>query len=173
MPSFKVEEVEAVDFDLRPYADAHGVVPEPTEGQINTLIKGLGAYLGEDLYNAEPPEDGESEDGESDSPTEREGLRRFQTMVEQRPAANKAVAECCSNVITEDQIAKLPFRVFIQFIFFLRDALIVPEAVSGDSTPPTAGESNPDTGSSVENSDSLSPTSTPSEAPSTSSSAVA
>lgn len=164
MPSFKVEELEAVEYDLRPFADSHGTIPEPNEQKIRAFIRGIMGYVGEDLDEVA------TEEAAAEKLREEGSMKMFERMADNRPAANKAVAELCSDSPSEEDVAKLPFRVFMQFVFYLRDEVLSPEVLGGDSTPPSPGTASSSTGSSGGSTASPSPQQTPSEETSTPSS---
>lgn len=158
MPNFQIETLEAVEYDFRPLVDAHGTIPEPSEARIRAFVSGMAGYTGEDLEE------------EGDSSPEESGYKMLERMAEHRPDANKAVAEFCSGSPSEDEVAQLPFRVFLQFVNYLRDSVMNPEVLGGDSTPQSPDTTSPSTSTSEKNTDSPSPPPEASNEPSTQSS---
>lgn len=147
MPNFQIETLESVEYDFRPLVDAHGIIPEPSEARIRAFVSGMAGYTGESLEDNEVPEEG---GGES-------GYKMLERMAEHRPDANKAVAEFCSGFPSEEEVGKLPFRVFLQFVNYLRDSVMNPEVLGGDSTPQSPNTTSPSTSTSEKNTDSPSP----------------
>ena len=49
MAGFKATQVEGLDYDLRPYVDAHGTVPEPSDDLVEAFYYGLANVLKEAL----------------------------------------------------------------------------------------------------------------------------
>lgn len=160
MPNFQIETLESVEYDFRPLVDAHGIIPEPSEAHIRAFVRGMAGYTGENLEGNEVPEEG---GGES-------GYKMLERMAEHRPDANKSVAEFCSGSPSEEEVGKLPFRVFMQFVNYLRDNVLNPEVLGGDSTPQSPDTTSPSTSTSEKNTDSPSPPPEASNEPSTQSS---
>ncbi len=128
MPGFVADGVvEALDWDFRPYVNAHGTIPEPTDKQIAAFLSGMKAVFKE--AKADLPQDIDLEDpgmllGAIDS---------LDPEVQIRAMSKVAVvyAALCSDTPTEQEISKLPMRVRTIFFNWLQQEVMAPEAATG------------------------------------------
>lgn len=128
MAGFKAEGVvEALDYDFRPYVNAQGTIPEPTDKQITTFMVGLKKTY-EDA-KGEVPEDADLSDpiaalDSLDPEAQMAGLTHL----------NGIYAELCSGTPSAEQISQLPLRVRGIFFAWLQGEVMAPEAVPGGGT---------------------------------------
>jgi hypothetical protein len=125
---FKAEGVvEALDYDLRPYVQAHGTIPEPTDRQIAAFMAGVKATFKE--AQKDLPDGIDLED-----PVSMLGALDDLDPDVQINAMNKlsgVYAELCSNTPTGEQISQLPMRIRTIFFNWLQQEVMAPEAVTG------------------------------------------
>lgn len=128
MAGFKAEGVvEALDFDLRPFVQAHGTIPEPTDRQIAAFMAGV-----KDTFQAaqkDLPEGVDLEDpvsmlGALDDLDPEIQIRAMNKL-------NEVYAELCSDTPTAEQIGQLPMRIRTVFFNWLQQEVMAPEAVTG------------------------------------------
>ena len=125
---FDAGEIKQIKYNLRPYVDAAGVVPEPDSPRLNKFIKRI------TLLSAATSEEGEAAEqlakgGEPDlTKIDREELEK---LLDQNAVAEdelrQAVADLCNGSPTPEQIKNLPTRVFTAFFNYLLKKLS-PEA---------------------------------------------
>lgn len=125
---FDAGEIKQIKYNLRPYVQADGIVPEPDSPRLNKFIKRV------TLLSAATAEEGAaaealSEGGEPDlTKIDREELEK---LLDKNAVAEdelrQAVADLCNGSPTPDQIKLLPTRVFTAFFNYLLKKLS-PEA---------------------------------------------
>lgn len=112
--------VEALDWDLRPYVDAHGTVPEPSDDQIRTMNTRM-----RDLTLAVTGDDFDPDDRQA-------AMRAFGKLTaEQLEKMNEdqldAVAVITGDSPSRDTLAETPPRVRAKFVQWLMNELNNPE----------------------------------------------
>jgi hypothetical protein len=131
MAGFKAEGVvEALDYDLKPYVNASGTIPEPTDDQIAAFLTGMKAVFKE--AEQDLPQDLDVDDpgqllGAIDSLDPEVQIRAMNKM-------SGVYAALCSDTPTADQISQLPLRVRTIFFNWLQNEVMNPEAVTGGGT---------------------------------------
>lgn len=115
--------VEAMDFDFSAYGGPIGVIPEPSNGQVDAFFKTAKA-LAKSMKDKTgvSPEDADKEMSAAEvqeviaSMTESEDDDAFAEYEEQMTAA---IAELCSHFPSQDDIKRLPFRIRTAFMSWL------------------------------------------------------
>ena len=120
--------VEALDWDLRPYVDAHGTVPEPTDDEIRTMNDRLReitvATVGADF-----------------DPTDRTAaLKAFASLTAEdvekfADAQLDAVVVVTKDSPSRETLAGTPPRIRMKFIKWLMQELNDPEGLATATTP--------------------------------------
>ena len=117
---FDAGEIPDLKYNLKPYVNAEGVVPEPSRARYNKFAKRI-TKLG-----AEASELSELVNG-ADEKTLRENPQILESLMEQSETAEvemrSAVADLCNGHPTKKQIDDLPTRVFMRFFVWLRSEL--------------------------------------------------
>ena len=102
--------VEPLDYDLRPYVDAQGTVPEPTHEQVQALFKAL-----RELVVAAGVDPGASRDeviqAFADIPEEQQKAQSDATM--------QAIVDFCQGSPSKQEIEALPYRPLNAFLGWL------------------------------------------------------
>ena len=128
MAKFKAESVvEALDYDFRPYVNASGTIPEPTDNQIAEFLTGVKAIFKE--AEKDLPQELDMEDpgmllGAIDALDPEAQIRAMGDMA-------RVYAALCSDTPTEEQIRELPMRVRTIFFNWLQQEVMAPEAATG------------------------------------------
>lgn len=107
MPAFKATDLDPFTYDLKPYVDVKGTVPEPSTEQVSAFTTGLARIMRKTLEADEP-------DVDWDSPLEVARLYRKMTDEQnQRMYAEQLElhAAICNGHPTADDLAALPYRV--------------------------------------------------------------
>jgi hypothetical protein len=125
---FKAEGVvEALDYDLKPYVNAAGTIPEPTDTQIAEFLTGIKAVFKE--AEKDLPTDLDTEDpgvllGAIDALDPTAQIKAMGEMA-------KVYAGLCSNTPSAEEITQLPMRVRTIFFNWLQQEVMAPEAATG------------------------------------------
>jgi hypothetical protein len=128
MPGFVAQGVvEALDYDFRPYVEAHGTIKEPTDRQIAEFLEGVKEVI-------KSVQSGMPQDVDGDDPVAL--LRAMNDLdVEQVPQLMEKMAAVyaalCSGHPTAKQIAALPMRIRQVFFNWLQSEVLSPEVVTG------------------------------------------
>jgi hypothetical protein len=127
MPGFVAEGVvERLDYDFRPYVNASGTIPEPTDKRIELFLKGI-KQLYTDAKAATPAIEADA------SPA---GLINALDMLDPEATVkvmtgmSEVYAELCGGTPTVDEINQLPMRVRTVFFAWLQGEVMAPEAVT-------------------------------------------
>ncbi len=123
---FDASETPDLAYNLKPYVDAEGVVPEPSRDRYNKFAKRITKLSVEASELVEILSDG-------DDKKLRENPKILDALAEQSDSAEKelraAVADLCNGSPTKKQIDALPTRVFMRFYRWLSSELN-PEGLS-------------------------------------------
>lgn len=119
--------VDALDYDFRPYVNAHGTTPEPTDQQISQFlkdirdtVKGAEGKLPEDLPGDDPVALLNAlDDLEPD------------IVVQLMAQMSEAYSKLCSGKPSAQEISDLPMRVRQIFFNWLQTEVMAPEAATG------------------------------------------
>jgi hypothetical protein len=140
MPKFEAAGVvEALDFDLRPYVDAHGTIPEPSDRQVAEFMNGMKKVVKEQQDHipagVDPNDPAQLLQALNDLDPE--------TVIKLMAEMSGVYAKVCSGTPTKTQIQGLPIRVRQIFFGWLQSELLNPEAAPGAgngaaTTPPLA-----------------------------------
>jgi len=109
--------VDPFDYDLKPYADTAGVIPEPSDAQVREFYAGLGNIL-EDVLGEERLRDILGDDYQRFEQRDPEAMMKVQAATNNVDDMEKAQermldlhAAVCSHRPDRDQLAALPYRV--------------------------------------------------------------
>lgn len=110
--------VDPFDYDLAPYADAKGTVPEPSDAQVREFYAGVGTLL-EDVLGTERLQDILGPEGyakfEQRDPEAMMKVQAATNNVEDMEKAQERMldlhAAVCSNHPSREDLEKLPYRV--------------------------------------------------------------
>lgn len=128
MPNFNIaDELEDLTYDFRPYVDAHGVVPEPTETMIKNFRKAMRKNIGDHLEKIATEEDPKKKQ-ELVKAAVQDGSISEESMDKKIDAMYAAVARVCQNEPSYDQIKGLPWRGQRVFVGWVIGKLLSPEA---------------------------------------------
>jgi len=126
--SFVLEdELDALNYDFRPYVDSHGVIPEPSSTQIKELQAAMRSALRPALENLAV--DADTADVKQlltalAEPT-KDDIRKAEKA---EKAIVQAIADCCSGTPSVEDLTDLPWRAQQMFIGWLSGVLLNPEA---------------------------------------------
>jgi hypothetical protein len=113
---FKAQDaVKPLDFDFRPFVEAHGVIPEPTTERVEQFFKDLRTMAAEVrslMGVAEQVQEGEISDQDAADVVASMDDSTIQNMQDH---LIDAVAGLCGGTPTREQIAALPYRVLATF----------------------------------------------------------
>jgi hypothetical protein len=125
MPGFNAESVvEPLEFTLKPYAEASGVIPEPSTLQVQAYMNAVR------LENERIRK--EITGIPDDEPLEKTLKRMGPKQVEESIRRNSEIySALCSGTPSAEDLAKLPHRVFAAFTAWLSKEMLDPEAVTG------------------------------------------
>jgi hypothetical protein len=127
MPGFQAEHiVEPLDYDFRPYVQAHGTIPEPTDKQIAAFLRGLKEVV--DVVQADLPDDVSADDPAAVLKA-MDNLDPEKT-IEQMGKMADVYAGLCSGTPTAEQISALPMRIRSIFFNWLQSEVMSPEAAT-------------------------------------------
>jgi hypothetical protein len=128
MAGFKAEGVvEALDYDFRPFVNAHGTIPEPTDKQIAGFLQGFKDMAKE--AEKELPTDIDT----TDPAAMLAALDSLDSSVVEKMMGrmSEIFAALCNGTPSAEQIADLPMRVRSIFFNWLQTEVMSPEAVPG------------------------------------------
>lgn len=116
--------VEALEFDFRPYVEAFGTIPEPSQGTINAFQAAVKSVVGktrgllDDMKTIQnkAPEELTTEDIDLIT-TKTEQTEELTSQM------NKAITIILGGAVTEEQLSALPYRVSTAFVKWIFDEL--------------------------------------------------
>lgn len=128
MAGFKAEGVvDALEYDFRPYVNAHGITPEPTDRQISQFLKDIQEIV--KSARKDVPQDIPGDDP----------VAVLKALDDMDPDAVVAVmgtmceaySALCTGTPSGQEIADLPLRVRQIFFNWLQSEVLFPEAGTG------------------------------------------
>lgn len=129
MPQFDVSGVvEGLECRLKPYADFDGVIPEPSDRQIATFLKGLKTLMGSALTTM-----GVAEGTDVTDPDQMmKALDDLEPdkFVEVQDGMASLHADLCSGQPSKEQILAVPMRRRMLFFQWLQSEVMSPEAAT-------------------------------------------
>jgi len=112
------EYVAALDYNLAPFVDASGTIPEPTDRAIVRFRNAYLAFLGLDPHASEEERQARAE--EMSKASEEEQAAHLATL-------RAMLAEVCAGHPTTEQIDALPYRVVLAMVSWLLGVLANPQ----------------------------------------------
>lgn len=123
--------VEPLKYELQPHLDKDGVIPEPSDAQLDAFDKALTKEQ-QRLRALIPDVPDSLEPDEYQAALEKfENARVSADVLSTWKVQAKMFAALCSNEITEAELLKLPRRVRLHFYRWLRSEVLNPEAEAG------------------------------------------
>lgn len=113
------EAVAPLDYDFRPFSNVHGVIPEPSTGDVEGFfqaLRGMAAEVRELMGNAQQMQDGELNDedaAETISKMDDNMVAKFQDRL------IDAIAGLTNGTPSKEEIGALPYRVLGAFSAWL------------------------------------------------------
>jgi hypothetical protein len=133
MPRFDAATIaETLDYSFAPDVKAEGTIPEPSDQQIGDFLDAI--------MEVQREAEGLVPEGfdQNDAASVLDAMNHLKPadFVRIMSRMSKVYATLCSNHPTENQIQGLPLRKRRLFFDWIQNAVISPEAVTGDGTEP-------------------------------------
>lgn len=121
------DELDALNYDFRPYVESHGTIPEPSSAQIKALQSAMRSAL-------KPALESLSVEADTANVADLIAALAEPTKADLKAAAKAelaivtAISECCSGTPSVDDLQALPWRAQQMFVGWLSGVLLNPEA---------------------------------------------
>lgn len=126
--------VEALDYDFRPFVEAHGVVPEPSTDQITVYRKAI-----MDMFEEMIPEGLDDENQKTVDMIHKVVQFLGSDRSEEQEKILHVLADVCSDKPSYDELSALPYRHQQAFAGWVSGIFLLPSMPTPATTPLVAG----------------------------------